>query len=228
VNGYVLVNIQVLTEGWDCPRAKCIIAARPTASPRLWNQMTGRCVRPYLHRGKSVKPIILDHSGSCLAVDLPLVDVEYSLDMKPPKQLKNRKVPACKVCRGCGFACKRGVETCEQCGEAFPVEIVETHSGDLVLANGPRMCVGYGTEPCPKDAVAGRYSKHSRCNTCARRHYQASRTPEQRSEWVRKVSASLTPEQRSEKARKANASRTPEQRSEMARKAWETRRQQRV
>lgn len=44
----VLCNAMVLTEGWDSPRTKCVIVARPTKSVPLFVQMVGRGVRPWL------------------------------------------------------------------------------------------------------------------------------------------------------------------------------------
>lgn len=41
-----LVNVQVATEGWDCPPVSCIAIARPTKSRALYTQMVGRGTRP--------------------------------------------------------------------------------------------------------------------------------------------------------------------------------------
>lgn len=41
----VLCNAMVLTEGWDSPRTKCVIVARPTKSRPLFIQMAGRGFR---------------------------------------------------------------------------------------------------------------------------------------------------------------------------------------
>lgn len=44
----VVCNAMVLTEGWDSPRTKCVIVARPTKSVPLFVQMVGRGLRPWL------------------------------------------------------------------------------------------------------------------------------------------------------------------------------------
>jgi superfamily II DNA or RNA helicase len=44
---HVLVNCMVLTEGFDAPRASCVVIARPTTSSALYVQMVGRVLRPY-------------------------------------------------------------------------------------------------------------------------------------------------------------------------------------
>lgn len=41
----ILVNVGVLTEGFDEPGIQCIVLARPTKSPALWQQMVGRGTR---------------------------------------------------------------------------------------------------------------------------------------------------------------------------------------
>jgi DNA repair protein RadD len=41
----VLVNVGVLTEGWDSPKVDCILMCRPTKSPSLFVQMLGRGTR---------------------------------------------------------------------------------------------------------------------------------------------------------------------------------------
>ena len=43
----VLCNAMMLTEGWDSPRTKCVIAGRPTKSRPLFIQMAGRGLRPW-------------------------------------------------------------------------------------------------------------------------------------------------------------------------------------
>ncbi|MBF0199677.1 MAG: hypothetical protein HQL32_18310, partial [Planctomycetes bacterium] len=54
----ILTNVNVLTEGWDSPRADAVILCRPTFSPALYVQMVGRGLR--LHQDKK----------DCLVLDL--------------------------------------------------------------------------------------------------------------------------------------------------------------
>ena len=44
----VIVNVGVLTEGWDSPGCEVIVQARPTKSRCLYSQMVGRAMRPLL------------------------------------------------------------------------------------------------------------------------------------------------------------------------------------
>ena len=41
----VVTNCMVLTEGFDCPPAGCIVLARPTRQIGLYRQMVGRGLR---------------------------------------------------------------------------------------------------------------------------------------------------------------------------------------
>ena len=40
-----LINVQIATEGWDCPPVACVAVARPTKSRALYTQMVGRGTR---------------------------------------------------------------------------------------------------------------------------------------------------------------------------------------
>jgi superfamily II DNA or RNA helicase len=41
----VLVSVMVTTEGWDCPPVSCVLMARPTKLPGLYQQIVGRGLR---------------------------------------------------------------------------------------------------------------------------------------------------------------------------------------
>lgn len=56
-----VVNVGVLTTGFDFPQLDCIISARPTMSLGLYYQIIGRCVRP--STGKS-KAYVFDLAGN--------------------------------------------------------------------------------------------------------------------------------------------------------------------
>jgi hypothetical protein len=43
----VLVSVMVTTEGWDCPPVSCILMARPTRLPGLYQQIVGRGLRTF-------------------------------------------------------------------------------------------------------------------------------------------------------------------------------------
>ncbi len=114
----VVVNVGVLTEGWDCPAAKCCVLARPTRSWTLHTQMVGRFLRPW----KGVAPVILDHAGNVLVHNLPYVDHPVSLHAKS-RRGTGRPAPA-KMCpaEGCGAVVPTGVLVCPECGHEFEIK----------------------------------------------------------------------------------------------------------
>lgn len=57
----MLVNVALLTEGYDCPPVSCIAMARPTKSRALYTQCVGRGTR--LHPGKA-DCLVLDFVGN--------------------------------------------------------------------------------------------------------------------------------------------------------------------
>lgn len=63
----VVVNVGVLTEAWDCPEVSCVLAARMTTNPGLYEQMVGRGLR--LCAGKS----------DCLVLDVVGVSRKFKL-----------------------------------------------------------------------------------------------------------------------------------------------------
>jgi len=67
----VLVNCQVLTQGFDAPEVRALYIARPTLSPNAYIQMAGRGLRGELNGG----------SKRCLIVDLADSFLNYNGDL---------------------------------------------------------------------------------------------------------------------------------------------------
>lgn len=122
----VVVNCMVLTEGWDCPDARCAIVARPTMSQSLWFQMAGRVMRKH-----DVEPIILDHAGNALIHPLPGTDIEHSLTEAQRKARRPGQAKE-KVCGDCGSSIPLGCRVCPNCWyEFWTGEIPEEALGEL-------------------------------------------------------------------------------------------------
>ena len=64
----VLVNVELFTEGFDCPDVEFVMTARPTRSLALYLQQVGRALRP-MADGRKV--IILDTAGLQARFGLP-------------------------------------------------------------------------------------------------------------------------------------------------------------
>jgi len=108
----VLVNVAVLTEGWDNPRCDCVIVARNCGSEALWIQMAGRGLRPFA--GKS-DCLLLDLHGVAHELGRPDAPATYSLEGQgitltdPAVRLER----LCKVCH----ALLGGEWICAECGK---------------------------------------------------------------------------------------------------------------
>ncbi len=86
----IIVNVDIFSEGFDCPDIEFIQLARPTKSLVKYLQQVGRGLRPT--DGKT-KCIILDNVGAHLEFDLP--DSERSWEEEfvgEPKQRKRRNL----------------------------------------------------------------------------------------------------------------------------------------
>ncbi|MEN6386022.1 MAG: DEAD/DEAH box helicase family protein [Phycisphaerales bacterium] len=106
-----LCNINVLTTGFDAPNIDCIAMLRPTMSPGLYYQMTGRGFR--LHENKN-DCLVLDFGGNILRhgpVDcLRVTDAAIK---------GNGDAPA-KECPGCCEIIHAAYSRCPACGYEFP------------------------------------------------------------------------------------------------------------
>lgn len=128
-------NCQVLTEGWDCPPAKCIVMARPTKSLALYMQCVGRALRPW----NDVRPIVIDCGRNVDAHGLPHEDREWSLTSEA-KRVSGKKYRMCPACFA--YVSKN---PCELCGFAPPVKEREIRTDESIklvvrqaMTNDPR------------------------------------------------------------------------------------------
>lgn len=86
-----LVNVSVLTTGFDAPHVDIIAILRPTESVSLYQQIIGRGLR--LHKGKK-DCIILDYTGMSHDIYSPEIS-----DKRPSQE----SVPVLVPCPQCGF-----------------------------------------------------------------------------------------------------------------------------
>jgi len=112
-----LVNVNVLTTGFDAPNIDCVALLRPTASAGLYYQMVGRGFR--LHPGKA-DCLVLDFGGNILRhgpVDDLRIKARGADDGTPPA----------KECPNCNALIHAAYTTCPECGHEFPQQERETH-----------------------------------------------------------------------------------------------------
>jgi DNA repair protein RadD len=105
-----LVNVMVLTEGFDAPAIDCVALARPTQSAGLYYQMVGRGFR--LASGKN-DCLILDYGGN--------IQRHGPIDQIVGKSNGGKaETFVAKECPKCGEIVQVGVMKCPDCGHEWP------------------------------------------------------------------------------------------------------------
>lgn len=120
-----VVNMNVLTMGFDAPNIDCVAMVRPTLSPGLYCQMVGRGFR--LDAGKE-NCLVLDFGGNVLRhgpVD--------AIRTQAPERQGNGEAPA-KQCPQCQSLIAAGYATCPDCGYEFPPPERQQHTATASTA----------------------------------------------------------------------------------------------
>lgn len=124
-----LVNVAVLTTGFDVPEIDLIALLRETKSPVLYVQIAGRGMRCV---GGDLTSSIKAGKSDCLWLDF----TSTTRDMGPVDQIKGRgpspkgSAPApFRICDACGEQNHASAAFCKACGAAFP-EPVRVRHGD--------------------------------------------------------------------------------------------------
>jgi len=125
-----LVNVSVLTTGFDAPNIDCVVLLRPTLSPGLFYQMCGRGFR--MHPGKT-DCLILDF-GSNVQRHGCIDQIRVAEDFGP----KKKGVAPTKECPECNTFVAMGYQVCPHCEFKFPPPERQEHnpnaSTDSVLS----------------------------------------------------------------------------------------------
>jgi DNA repair protein RadD len=123
-----LVNMNVLTTGFDAPNVDCVALVRPTASPGLYYQMVGRGFRKSPGKDHCV---VLDFGGNILRHG-PIDRIEVKT--KP----KGDGVPPQRVCPQCQEIVAVATRVCA-CGCEFPLperQGHDTEASDAAILSG--------------------------------------------------------------------------------------------
>jgi superfamily II DNA or RNA helicase len=126
----VLVTVDVVSEGFDCPGAAVAILLRPTQSLGLYLQQIGRVLRPAT--GKAAA-IILDHVDNVHRHGFPDDHREWSLDDRVARvRTTDVQAPTVRTCPEC-FAAFKPAPMCPCCGAtcAPPPRVIRQQDGDL-------------------------------------------------------------------------------------------------
>lgn len=122
-----LVNVNVLSEGFDAPHIDAVMMLRPTKSPGLYYQQVGRGFR--LSPGKR-DCLVLDFAGN--ALEHGPVD---QIRVRKPRAGKPAEVttaPA-RQCPTCSTVCAIAIRQCPECGYQWPSPERQMHD---TTANG--------------------------------------------------------------------------------------------
>ena len=149
----VLVTVDVVSEGFDCPGAAVAILLRPTQSEGLYLQQVGRVLRPA--PGKAAA-IVLDHVGNVHRHGFPDDVRPWTLDDARQRTGKGGPpAPAVRTCEAC-FAVFKPQPICPCCGatctaDARELQMVEGELKELIKTRPydciiPGMIMTFGDE----------------------------------------------------------------------------------
>lgn len=131
-----LVNVAVLTTGFDVPAVDCIALLRPTKSPVLYVQIAGRGMRT------------APEKSDCLWLDFTSTTRELGpVDMikgrapapKPPGASKGPAEAPVKLCPECGNPSGLMALVCGACGFEYPSELKHGAASDGAQVLGVRI-----------------------------------------------------------------------------------------
>lgn len=111
-----LVNINVLTEGFDAPDIDCVVLLRATVSPGLYYQMVGRGLR--IDPSKT-DCLVLDFGGNVKRHGM--LD---ELNIKPKSITGADGESPVKTCPECQEIVHAGLRFCSACGFEFPAPAI--------------------------------------------------------------------------------------------------------
>ena len=152
-----LVNVGVLTTGFDAPAIDTVAMLRPTASPGLYYQMVGRGFRLSPETGKE----------DCLVLDYGMNIMRHGpvdairVDDAPPGSRK-KLAPAMRECPECQAVFPAGRRQCPDCGAVLPREEGTLHHGTKADSAGILSGQGGAAE---FDVQRVWYSKHVKKNS---------------------------------------------------------------
>ena len=110
----IIVNVNVLSEGYDAPHIDCVAMLRATMSPGLYAQQVGRGLR--MSPGKS-DCLVLDFANN-ITTHGPLDQIKVSKGKNgKPGEVQTGLV---KACHQCDVLVPLSVSTCPECGYEFP------------------------------------------------------------------------------------------------------------
>lgn len=138
----VLVNVNLLLEGWDNPRCDCVIMARACGAPVLWIQAVGRGMRPHCGCGKLARGeacsclkrdcLLLDLRGIAHELGRPDAEATYSLDGAGIVLAQDAALGGERLCKVCKVPMPPPPEmVCPQCGKDHSPKVPKSVNAPL-------------------------------------------------------------------------------------------------
>lgn len=129
---WVLVNVDLLGEGFDLPAIECVIMARPTQSLAVYLQQFGRALR--VLAGK-LYGLVIDLVSNVKAHSLPDIPRRWTLDRRSSRAKSDPELVPTKICKACTKPYLAIHSACPHCG-AEPLPRLVSGRGELPLVHG--------------------------------------------------------------------------------------------
>ena len=116
----VIVNCNIVSEGFDVPAVDCVVIGRPTKSVALYRQMIGRAMRLDPERDENrQRAYVIDCAGTALdpEISTPMHEPDWSLN--PREELPSQQPPIMKTCKSCHTLNWSAAQNCDHCNEPF-------------------------------------------------------------------------------------------------------------
>jgi DNA repair protein RadD len=127
-NAQVIVNVAVLTEGWDHPPTSCVVLLRPSSQKSAFIQMVGRGLRTV---NPEEYPGFIKHD--CIILDFGTAtlmhgSLEQIVELSEAKKGEGAKEASYKSCPDCKAILPVYVSECSLCGFQFDNESTEAET----------------------------------------------------------------------------------------------------
>jgi len=129
-----IVNCEMLTKGYDCPRVDCGVLFFATASAAKFMQVCGRILR--LYDGEDYKKydaLLLDYGGNFdRHGPLNKLQIKDKLRDRPPSGDNYLPLKTCPKCKAGKIALSARVCPFETCGYEFPVGAIRNTEAEVI------------------------------------------------------------------------------------------------
>jgi len=125
----VISNVDIVSEGFDCPSCECVVMGRPTMSETIYRQQAGRVMRP---KADGRNGIILDLAGNLGLHGSPMDEVDWSLEDGAVRESVEKARKKTKACAQCRFVNPRTADACLLCGAEFGAILADEREIELI------------------------------------------------------------------------------------------------